>query len=444
MITQTAMRVGRIVIPAALMTTVVLGQGNPPQTQSAPQKPTQTQPQRPTFVARTDFVSTHVRVADRKGMFVPDLTVNDFQVFEDGVPQKVTNFTVWVGGRQLPTFARVDPPKVEGLILPQRTAPTDTAGRIFIIFIDDMHLQPSDSILARQALKQIRDEVLKENDLIGIVSTGFSSIEQDLVYDPSHKRLNAAIEKVMGSAETPREIIDLPFTSGGIQKLRYNANVAFKTAYGILEQAAKRTDRRKAFLYLSSGYHFNPFKDSRYEKAKEMHGIASGTGSDAGDGGEGNAGNDMDSRRVRGENPFDRPGTEFSEMELISELAYLTLEAQRANVVFYTIDPRGLQAGPNIGDRLTYDEWNDFRITTVSSLKILGDNTGGFCICEQNDLKPWLRRIDNEMSDYYIIGYNTNNPDPTKLKRRIEVKVNRPDLTLNYKTEYTLPKTQRK
>jgi hypothetical protein len=112
--------------------------------------------------------------------------------------------------------------------------------------------------------------------------------------------------------------------------------------------------------------------------------------------------------------------------------------------VFYTIDPRGLQAGPNIADRLTIDEWNDYRITTVSSLKILGDNTGGFCLCEQNDLRPGLRRIDAEMSDYYVIGYQTNNPDPMKLRRRIEIKVSRPGLTLVYPNEYTLPKTQRK
>jgi VWFA-related protein len=433
-ITHAATRLTRVVIPTLLATTVVWAQST-----TGPQ-------QRPTFSTRTDVVSTDVRVTDRKGMFVPDLSLRDFEVYEDGVLQKITNFTVWIGGRQLPTFVRTEAPKVDGLILPQRTAPTDLAGRIFIIFIDDMHLQPGDSILARQALRQIRDEVIKENDLIGIVSTGFSSIEQDLVYDPSHKRLNEAIEKVMGSAETPREIIDLPLTTGGVQKLRYNANVAFRTAAEILQAAAQRKDRRKAFLYLSSGYHFNPFKDSRYEKAKEMFAIPSqGVGSDSGDGSNNNNGEDTSTRpRLPGENPFDKPGSEFSEMDLISEIAWLTLEARRANVVFYTIDPRGLQAGPNIADRLTIDEWNDYRITTVSSLKILGDNTGGFCLCEQNDLRPGLRRIDAEMSDYYVIGYQTNNPDPMKLRRRIEIKVSRPGLTLVYPNEYTLPKTQRK
>jgi VWFA-related protein len=441
--TNFAKRLLRVVMPMSLATTVLMAQGQtqttPPPSQQKPsgQKPTTTQGQRPVFRARTDYISTDLRITNNKGVFVSGLTREDFQVFEDGVLQKIVTFQPVVGGRALASYATPTMPKLDGIILPQRAAPTDTAGRIFIVFIDDMHLQPSDTPIVRQTLKQIRDEVLKEND---IVSTGFSSIAVDLTYDPAHKRMNEAIEKVMGSAETPREIIDLPLTTGGVQKLRYNANVAFKTAYDILAQANRRIDRRKAFLYVSSGYSFNPFKDSRFEKAKEMLGIQTAPPDEANGGGTGNPTLD---NRLPGENPFDRPGSEFAEMDLISELAYLTDEARRANVVFYTIDPRGLQAGPNIADRLTQEEWRDFWTTSISSLHILGDNTGGFCVCEKNDLKPWLQRIDSEMSDYYIIGYNTNNPDPMKLRRRIEIKVNRKDVKLDYKTEYTLPKSQR-
>ena len=445
--TKLGKRLIRVVMPMSLATTVLMAQGQtkppaPPQQQKPPSGAT-AQGQRPTFRARTDYITTDLRITTNKGVFVSGLTREDFQVYEDGVLQKIITFQPVVGGRALASFVAPAPRQLDGIILPQRAAPTDTQGRIFIVFIDDMHLQPSDTPIVRQTLKQIRDEVLKENDLVGIVSTGFSSIAQDLVYDPAHKRLNEAIEKVMGSAETPREIIDLPLTTGGVQKLRYNANVAFKTAYEILGQAARRTDRRKAFLYVSSGYSFNPFRDSRFEKAKEMLGIQTAPPDpNSGDGSSG-TGNPALDNRLPGENPFDRPGSEFAEMDLISELAYLTDEARRANVVFYTIDPRGLMAGPNIGDKLTQEEWREFYTTSISSLHILGDNTGGFCICEKNDMKPWLQRIDSEMSDYYIIGYNTNNPDPMKLRRRIEIKVNRKDVKLDYKTEYTLPKSQR-
>jgi VWFA-related protein len=381
----------------------------------APQTP---QTQRPVFRARTDYISTDVRVTDRRGVFVPGLTQDDFQVLEDGVPQRIVLFQPVVGGRVLPPFVSAGAASREGVILPARA--TDTLGRIFIVFIDDMHLQPGDTPLVRQALRQIRDEVIKPNDLIAVVSTGFSSIAVDLTYDPEQKRLNEAIDKVMGSADTPRSIIDMPPTSGGVQKLRYNANVAFRTASDLLTQAAKRSDRRKAFLYVSSGYSFNPYQDSRIDKAKEALGTAGSA------------------------DPIARPGSDLSEMDLIGQLAYLADEARRANVVFYPIDPRGLMAGPNIADRLTENEWREFMTTTLSSLHLLGDATGGFCSCEKNDIRPLLRRIDQEMGDYYVIGYNTNNPDPMKLRRRIEITVNRQDVNLIYKSEYTLPQTERR
>jgi hypothetical protein len=53
-----------------------------------------------------------------------------------------------------------------------------------------------------------------------------------------------------------------------------------------------------------------------------------------------------------------------------------------------------------------------------------------------------LKRIDAETSDYYVLGYYSSNPDPTQRRRRVEVKVNRPNLELRYRTEYTLKPTK--
>jgi hypothetical protein len=234
----------------------------------------------------------------------------------------------------------------------------------------------------------------------------------------------------------------MPLTTGGVQKLRYNANVAFKTASEILSNAAQRKDRRKAFLYVSSGYSFNPFKDSRYEKAQELYGMPrNGVGSDSTNANPNLSG---DMPRLPGENPFEKAGSEFSEMDLISEIAYLVNEARRANVVFYTMDPRGLLAGPNIADRLGMDEWHEWVTVTESSLRILGENTGGFCMCGTNNFLDGMRRIDAEMSDYYVIGYSSNNPDPMKVERHITIRVNRPDLKLIYSPSYKLPNTRKK
>ena len=41
-----------------------------------------------------------------------------------------------------------------------------------------------------------------------------------------------------------------------------------------------------------------------------------------------------------------------------------------------------------------------------------------------------------------MVGYYSSNPDPTQRKRKVEVKVNRPNLDLRYRTEYTLKPTK--
>ena len=57
---------------------------------------------------------------------------------------------------------------------------------------------------------------------------------------------------------------------------------------------------------------------------------------------------------------------------------------------------------------------------------MLADLTGGIAVVNQNDFDKALKRIDAETSDYYVLGYYSNNPDPLKKRRSIEIKVNTP------------------
>ena len=82
----------------------------------------------------------------------------------------------------------------------------------------------------------------------------------------------------------------------------------------------------------------------------------------------------------------------------------------------------------------------------VRQLKDFGDGVGFATAARQQSademgkavIEKALKRIDAETSDYYMIGYYSNNPDPLKKRRRIEVKVNRPGMNVFHKTFYTL------
>ena len=392
----------------------------------------QTQPR--VFRATTDAVTTDVTVRDKTGKFIPDLTIKDFELYEDGVLQNLAYFVVSIGGRILTEIApSASAPVSEGLILPPQKAVTDQSGRIFIIFIDDMHLQPLDSIKAKEVLKLIRDTLIHDGDLVALVSTGFSSIATELSYDYKRARFNEAINKTMGSGMTVQEIISANQTQEGPAGLRHNAYVAFSTAYDTLAQVEKIKNRRKAFIYVSSGYDFNPFTNARYKAVQDMYGQT-----DGGDRG-GSTSNELSAADInRFRNPFENNGQQFADSDLVAALAELTRAARRANVAFYTIDPRGLIAGADINVNLSVEEWRSFVVESTSSLRVLADETGGFAIVDTNDFKKGIQRIDNEMSDYYILGYTSSNPDPLKVTRKLEIKVKRDGATVTYPPVYRI------
>jgi VWFA-related protein len=142
------------------------------------------------------------------------------------------------------------------------------------------------------------------------------------------------------------------------------------------------------------------------------------------------------------ENAFVRQQQAFSEADLVTELVQLGRTANRYNVTFYTVDPRGLTSGmPDLGTVLAdTSEWRDYLQNTQDSLRTLAEITGGFAIVNTNFFDRELKRIDAEESDYYILAYYSNNPDPLKRVRKIDVQVKRPDAKVSTNhNQYILP-----
>ena len=68
----------------------------------------------------------------------------------------------------------------------------------------------------------------------------------------------------------------------------------------------------------------------------------------------------------------------------------------------------------------------------------MAEQTGGIAVVNQNDFDKALKRIDAETSDYYMLGYYSSNPDPTKRSRKVEVKTGRADTSVWARSGYTL------
>ena len=87
-------------------------------------------------------------------------------------------------------------------------------------------------------------------------------------------------------------------------------------------------------------------------------------------------------------------------------------------------------------------DYQNYVTTSQNSLRVIAEQTGGFATVNQNDFMKALKRIDAETSDYYVLGYYSSNPDPTQRRRKVEIKVKRPNADLRYRTEYTLRPTK--
>lgn len=383
------------------------------------------------------LVTTDVIVRDRDGVFVPDLVQGDFRVFEDDVEQRLVTMVMVHGGRVY-NHLQPAPAVQEGIILPSSRPVDNTAGRIFVLFVDDLHLTASRTPKVRQIFEQIGEHLVHEGDLFGIISTGPSSLSIDMTYDRG--LLYAAGNRIMGDALSVRDQVMAMDTSRGPAEVLYRAHVAFKTAHSVLRNLETVNDRRKVFVYLSEGYDFDPFPESRMysglfdQQRRADVGVMDPEEFNSFYGSMPDPATDPFARIAR-------QGQQFANLDLSFEVAELARAANRANTSFYTLDPRGLVAGPDLDVPVDLIEWNRHIYQTQGTLRMLSELTGGRAIVNRNDFDDALREVDAETSDYYVLGFYTTNPDPTVRTRRLRVEVpGRDGLDIRARTHYTLPR----
>ena len=406
-----------IVVLATGLTAQSLPSQAPTPQKSAP--PPQVDKASQPFRISIDLVTNDIIVRDEKGNFVPDLKRDEFEIWEDGVKQDITSMTVVTGGKVNNLLAPPPPPPPEGIILPPTRPRNDVSGRIFLFFVDDLHMQFHNTGRIRDLFKRISKELVHDGDMFGIVSSGPSSIAVDMTYDKN--RLEEAIKKIAGNELKPTDIINGPSGAEGPSEVRYRAHVAFSTVNDVLKQLEAVHNRRKALVYVSDGYDFNPFQDARLGTMDPNSPFAQNefrrneNQQQSSDGSSSPTTDPLTQQQKQSE--------QFADADLARELGDLTRTANRANVTMYTIDPRGLVGMSDIDEQVDPSQWNEYVRKSQDSLRVIAEETGGIAVVNQNDFSKALKRIDAETSDYYVLGYYSKNPDQTKRRRTVEVRV---------------------
>ncbi len=127
--------------------------------------------------------------------------------------------------------------------------------------------------------------------------------------------------------------------------------------------------------------------------------------------------------------------------------------AVKANVAIYTLDARGLEAEP-VGGSATSASLRgtamysgagvqsqlDQNFASQETLTTLAADTGGKAFLDTNDLGQVFDRVQKDTSVYYVLGYKSSNPLRDGHYRKIQVKVNRSGLNLEFRKGYYAPK----
>jgi hypothetical protein len=125
-------------------------------------------------------------------------------------------------------------------------------------------------------------------------------------------------------------------------------------------------------------------------------------------------------------------------------------EANRANVSFYPIDPRGLSVfvpqplpradnGTLINPAGALEADHARRKGRSESLHLLALNTDGIALLDSNDLRKEIRRVADDLTSYYLMSYSSTNSKLDGRFRAIKVRSKRPGVEVRSRRGYSAP-----
>src|SRR3954447_197078 len=390
---------------------VLLGCGLLSAAPGAQQAPPAQPPTPPlTFKVEVNYVEIDAVVTDEQGAFARNLTKDDFQIVEDGKPQTLSVFAPV----DIP-IERADPPLYAKTSIPPDVATNRTPfeGRVFVVVIDDLHINFARTSRVRAAARQFIERYVGTNDVVAVVNTrGRNDAMQDFT---SNRQLALnAVDRAMGQAaesSTKAALQDYSNNQGqrgadshmsrDFNELeRYtNGRNTLDTLRSLSEFVSGMHGRRKAVVLFSEGINYDTSNTIQNRYATDIQ----------------------------------------------SSMSNLIAAATRANASIYAVDPRGVTSGMEDSiDIGSFPTDNSISITDMQtelrvsqdSLRQMAGETGGVAILNQNDFRTGFSRIVDENSNYYVLGYYPTNDRRDGRFRNVQVKVNRPGLRVRARKGY--------
>jgi VWFA-related protein len=366
-----------------------------------------------TLKVQSDIVLTNVVVRDKKtGEVVKGLKASDFTILENGKAQTIASFD----------YQNVD----EAAVLHEKTTVSGKASiadlldphlaantgelrdhRLIVMFFDLSSMQPEDIDRAVEAAQNYINKKMQPADLVALVSMSTAlTMDQDFTADKA--ALMKGVGRYNGTEGTGFANGNEGGNSGGTSDdassftaddSEYNALNTDRELYAIrtIAKSLERVDQRKSLLYFSGG--------------------------------------------------LTRQGVENQ-----ASMRAATNAAVRANMAIYSVDSRGLEALPPVGNASkgslrgtaaysggAMQSQLDANFGSQEVLATLSSDTGGKAFFDSNDFAPAFQQVQHDTEAYYIIGFRSTNTARDGSYRHLTVKLNRTDVKMDYRPGYYAP-----
>jgi VWFA-related protein len=382
-------------ILAASVAVVVLAAA-PGAEQQRPSAPPVPDPQ-PIFRVSVSLVQLDAVVTDRKGQHVTTLGPDDFEVYQNGRRQQIVAVSYvqaddnWVDTSGLPP-------------LPVEALKPEEARRVVAVVVDDLRMSFTSIYYARRGLNDFFERTFKPGDLGMIVTTSGAGVAR-LTHSPTALRAAASRLRFSLWNVQPGQNALEPFDDPGDVFDSYDSFVQRTFAESSVARivdainAVKELPGRKSVVLVSEGF--------------SLYGFG------------------LDNAYMR---------------ELLQRLVD---KSNRAGVVIYAVDPRGLvHIGPTAADNIRGGDGGMWLMraraeslrSSQDGLRFVAGETGGFAVVNSNDLAGGFRQIMADQGGYYLIGYQ---PEAGTLHaksdaefRKLRIKVTRKGLNVRTRSGF--------
>ena len=380
------------------------------------------------FRSGTQVVEVDARVFDEDGNFVTNLTRDDFEILEDGVPQPLVALTLV----SPPTTATAptSPPSTDTTVPTQGHVPTTPARQTWIFFFDVNHLTPGANFgRAREAAAAFVRDRFREGDMAGVIDGNgmvngrLTSVREEVV---------KAIEGVQPNADAQSRMIQMtrvwPRLLNEDEAVRIVENNRDALEAAITRACSEEPDacievppdlqiRTKAQQVVTE------MQRETAQTLETINRLAAGLA------------------RMTGPKTIVFLSNGFVASTMEGALRTVVGQTARAGARVYAIDVRGLGrfgAGDNLGQNIATDMAGapmgfDTQGDGFNSLAV---DTGGMMIRNQNNFNEALDTIAADANQYYVIGYQPTNTAYDGKYRSIEVRVKRPDVRVRARRGY--------